>query len=304
VAAAASKGVSWVERFRSCIRRRHGKDEHRRGRVRHDEDESIADLREHDRHHHHGGFAMFIAMSLDSLGTAAGSIPAHTAATSEQNTAIAKIQADMYAKMLPAHDAEKNLLMTLAEGVAVGNIDRTRVDASIANLSATAAGVNDAVAASLNQLHAILTPPQRAALVDKVEAHFAVWNDVNSAEGSADPDARGGRIGRLTTELGLSSNQVDTIRGNIKSSAAGALFDRAEGDEHLRAFGEAFASNAFDAKMLSTAAAANAHIATWGATRMARFYEAVTPVLTHDQDSRLADSLRRHANYKRTQTGT
>jgi hypothetical protein len=37
---------------------------------------------------------------------------------------------------------------------------------------------------------------------------------------------------------------------------------------------------------------------------MARFYEAAVPVLTADQRAKLADSLRRHANYKRTQAET
>jgi Spy/CpxP family protein refolding chaperone len=268
-----------------------------------DDDESIADLREHHRHHHHGGLAMFVAMSLDSLGSAAGSTPAPTAATPDQRDAITKIQADMHAKMRPAHDAEKTVLSTLADGIAAGNIDKARVDGAIAQLSTVAAGVNDAVADSLNRLHATLTPAQRAALVDKVEAHFEVWNEVNSTDESAGrDDAHGGQLGRLTTELGLSSNQVDTILGTLKSSTARVPFDRKEGDQHLHAFGKAFASDVFDARTLSTGASANAHIATWGAVRMARVYEAVSPVLTLDQRTKLADSLRRHANY--TQTGT
>src|ERR1700733_13123340 len=68
-----------------------------------EEDESMADLKEHHRHHNHGGVAMFIAMSLDSLGT-----------TPDENAAITKIQGDIRAKMQPAHDAEKAALLTIA----------------------------------------------------------------------------------------------------------------------------------------------------------------------------------------------
>ncbi len=260
-----------------------------------EEDESIADLKDHHRHHHHGGFAMFVAMSLDSLGT-----------TPEQNAAIKKIQADMYAKMQPAHDAEKNVLLALADGVAVGTIDQTKVDAAVAQTSSAASGVHDAVADSLNQLHATLTPPQRAALVDKVEAHFNVWHQANSEDEPVEKDAHGGHLGKLSKDLGLSSDQVEKIRASFKSSIAAAPvhFDAKEAEFHMKAFDAAFASDTFDAKTLTTGGPANAHIANWGATRMARFYEAVAAVLTPDQRTKLADSLRRHANYKRTPTET
>jgi Spy/CpxP family protein refolding chaperone len=260
-----------------------------------EEDESMGDLKEHHRHHHHGGFAMFISMSLDSLGT-----------TPEQEAAIAKIQTDMRAKMLPAHDAEKVVLSTLADGIVAGKIDHAKVDAAIAKLSAAAAGVHDAVADSLDQLHATLTPPQRTALVDKVEAHLEVWHKANAEDEPAERDAHGGQLGQLAKELSLSPEQVEKIRASFKTSVSSGTvhFDSNEAEAHLKAFGTAFEADAFEAKSLSTGGPANAHIATWGATRMARFYEAATPVLTAAQRAKLAESLRRHANYKRTETET
>src|SRR5271165_2777655 len=124
-----------------------------------EDDESTADLKESHRHHHHGGFAMFIAMSLDSLNV-----------DPDQSAEIVKIQTDMRAKMQPAHDAEKKLLTVLADGIASGKIDVGKVQSAANQLSGSAAGVHDAVTDSLNHLHAVLTAPQRAALVDKVEA--------------------------------------------------------------------------------------------------------------------------------------
>ncbi len=91
-------------------------------------DESTADLAEHHRHHHHGGFAMFIAMSLDTLNI-----------TADQHDAIAKIQADMHAKMQPAHDAEKAVLLALADAVAAGQVDQPKLDVAIAKLGAASA---------------------------------------------------------------------------------------------------------------------------------------------------------------------
>jgi hypothetical protein len=77
-------------------------------------------------------------------------------------------------------------------------------------------------------------------------------------------------------------------------------YDKAEAEAHLKAFAAAFEADTFDAKTVTTGGPANAHLAAWGAHRMAHFYEAVTPVLTPDQRTKLADIVRHHANYKRT----
>src|SRR5580658_6163621 len=129
-----------------------------------EDDQSSADLGEHHRHHHHGGVTMFIAMSLDSLGV-----------SKDQAAAIEKIQGDLFAKMEPAHVAEQNVLNVLADGIAAGTIDGAKVDAAIDGVKAASAGLHEATIDALNQLHAALTPEQRAALVDKVEAHWEVW---------------------------------------------------------------------------------------------------------------------------------
>jgi Spy/CpxP family protein refolding chaperone len=257
------------------------------------DDDSTAELKDHDRHHHHGGFAMFIAMSLDSLGT-----------SPEEDANLAKIQADIRAKLQPAHDAEKNLMLTLADGVAAGNIDQAKVDAAVAQVSSAAAGVHDAVADSLNQLHEVLTPEQRVALADKVEAHLQVWRDANS-DGEPSKVAREGRLAELQKSLALTQDQVEKVRATLSSSMARTgQYDWKEGEASLEAFRTAFVADHFDAKSLGMGGAANAHIATWGAARMSRFYEAVGPVLSADQRARLADILRRHANYSNSQTAT
>lgn len=252
-----------------------------------DADESTADLAEHHRHHHHGGFAMFIAMSLNSLNT-----------TPRQAAAITKIRTDMHAAMAPAHDAERAVLLALADGMASNEIDQPRVDAAIAQLKTASARVHDAVAGSLGALHATLTPPQRAALAYKVEAHFEVWHHANAADEAAMRDAHGGHLGKLAKELVLSPQQVETIRASFTSSMSGVPhFDRAETDARIMAFGAAFAGDTFDPKALSTGSP-NAHMATWGITRTVHFYEAVLPVLTPEQRAKLADDIRRHANYQ------
>jgi Spy/CpxP family protein refolding chaperone len=253
------------------------------------EDESTADLAEHHRHHSHGGFAMFIAMSLDSLGT-----------SPEQQAQIEQLRDQLFAKLQPAHDAEKNVLNILADGVAAGQINDAQIHPAIEQLGAAAAGTHDAVADSLNQLHAILTPSQRQALVDKVEAHLAVWHHANDGDETTVDDTHGGHLGTLAKEINLTPQQVETIRASFNSSIGSApKYDREEAEAHMKAFADAFVAESFDAHAMK-GGEVNGHMATWGAHRMVHFYKAAAPVLTPEQRTKVADSLRRHANYKRT----
>ena len=249
-----------------------------------DVDEVAAGLTEHHRHHHHGGVTLLIALSLDTLGI-----------SPEQRPAVEKIRRDLHARMEPARAAQQRLAAALADGVAAANLDATIVDAAIAQVSAAAATVHDASTDALNKLHAVLTPPERAALVDKVEAHWSVWQKANAEE--TDPaNPEGSRLAMLTTDLGLTQDQVDKIRAGFGDRMkAVPRLDPQEIATHIQAFGDAFRSEKFDAKALTGASGANAHLAGWGAAHLAHFIEAVSPVLTPDQRAEFAQRLREHS---------
>jgi Spy/CpxP family protein refolding chaperone len=251
-----------------------------------EDDDATAGLMEHHRHHHHGGVTLFIAMSLDTLGI-----------SPEQRAAVEKVRTDLLARMEPSRAAEQSLVITLADGVAAGNIDVAKVDAALAQLTAAAAAVHDASADALNQLHEVLTPPQRAALVDKVQAHWAVWRRAN-AEESEGAKPEGGRLATLATDLGLTPDQEDKIRVAVaEGMRAVPRLDPQEIATHLGAFGDAFRSERFDARTLKTASGANEHLVGWGGAHMAHFVEAVSPLLAPDQRARFADRLREHASH-------
>jgi Spy/CpxP family protein refolding chaperone len=267
------------------------------GTVATEDDATSAELKAHHRHHHHGGFAMFILMAADTVGV-----------TPEQQAAVDKIKADLHAKMGPAHEVEKGLLLTLADGVAAGNIDTAKVDAAVAQVSAVAGQVHAATADAVNQLHAVLRPEQRAALVDKVEAQWMLWRNANADEATPHEHEDGGRIAHIQKELNLSADQVEKIKTGFTAqmaavSTAQGKFDPAEAEAHMKAFGGAFAADQFDSKSLTTADGTNAHMATWGATRMVRFYETVSPTLTADQRTKLAEMIREHANHQHGHDG-
>jgi hypothetical protein len=252
-------------------------------------DEATAGLMEHHRFHHHGGVTLFIAMSIDTLG-----VPP------EKKAAVEKIRSELYARMEPASTAEQNLMTVLANGVASAKLDPATVDAAVAQVMATAASVHDASADALNELHAVLSPPERGALVDKVESHWAIWQRVNADDlGATQRDD--GHLARLVVDLGLTSSQIDQVRAGLGGNAkAPARLDPLEVAAHLRAFGDAFRSEKFDAHAFTAAGGVNGRVAGWGAAHLAQLIEAVSPVLTADQRATLAERLREHATHDLT----
>ena len=247
------------------------------------EDESVnEELRAYHRHHHHGGVTMFISMAIDTLGLD----PAKKAQ-------VEKIQNDLHAKMAPARDAEHVLLSTIADGVATGKIDTAKVDAAVAKTGTASAGIHPATVDTLTQLHDALTPVERAALVDKVKAHWEVWHKVN-AEEKAGSTEKGTHLAKLTELLALTPDQVDRISKALSvDPPVTPQSDPKAVDAYVQAFATAFTADKFDPTSLAPAATASAgHLARHGGARMARFYEAVTPVLTPDQRAKLAAHLR------------
>jgi Spy/CpxP family protein refolding chaperone len=250
------------------------------------DDEAVSAELQGEHRHHHAGFAGFVMMAIETIGV-----------TPDQQVAIDKIRTDFRSKMQPVRDANGVVIQTLADGIAAGNIDSARVDAAVAGVTTAAAQMHGATADALNQLHALLRPEQRAALVDKVEAHWTVWKEANAGDPTAESAQPDGHLAHLAAEIGLTTDQVDKVRANLAvASGPRAPFDPTQAEAHMQAFATAFAADTFDANTLTSGAPAGARLATWGAARMARFYETLAPVLTPDQRAKVADNLRQHAS--------
>ncbi len=238
--------------------------------------------------HHYGGVTKLIVMSLADLDLS----PA-------QRATVTKIGADLRDKMAPARVAGRELANVLADGIDAGRVDRAKADGTIADLRAAVAGLHEVTTGSLNQLHEALSPEQRRALADKVLEHWEKWKvahaPADESQAPATPGAR--RIASLATELDLSQDQIDRITTNFSAVMAGV--DQSKDDEveaHLEVFATAFAADDFDAKTLDTENVASVQMSGRGATRMARFYEAVAPVLTVEQRGQLAGHIRDDAS--------
>jgi len=222
---------------------------------------------------------MFINMAVESLG-----LPA------EKKAQVEKIQAELHAKGAPAREAAHAVLELLANGVAAGKIDKAKVDAALKKQEAASKEVHNASIEAMNKLHAALTPEERVALVEKVKAHVEVWKKVNHDEQYGSKE-KGTRLAKLKEELGLTAEQEEKISAALKKDPP-AKPDPAAIDAHIKAFETAFVAEKFDAKSLTTADAANTSISKWGGARMARFYEIVTPLLTPEQRTKLAEHLK------------
>jgi Spy/CpxP family protein refolding chaperone len=254
-----------------------------------DEEGLASDLREHHGHHH-GGVTRLILESVETLG-----------GTPEQHDKIEKIRADLQARLAPVNAANQNLLGVLADVLADGIAspeEQAKVDAAVAQIATAAVAAHGASADALNQLHGVLDAAQRSALIDKVQAHWQVWREANSADdkdnnGLADAEER--RVTHLTKVLGLTPDQVQKMTAALKTGMASASnkLDPSVVDAHLKAFGEAFVKDTFDAKSLS-GDSANSGLAASGASRMARFYVVVAPTLTADQRTKLSEYFHKH----------
>jgi Spy/CpxP family protein refolding chaperone len=256
------------------------------GAVPVEDDSASVELHAHHRHHH-GGFVGFVTAAVETIGV-----------TPDQQAGLDKIKADFKAKVEPERAANGAVMNALADGIAAGAIDQAKIDAAVAGVGTAAGQIHAATADALNQLHALLRPEQRAALVDKINAHWGIWKEANAGDQATDNTKPGGHIAHLATEIGLSPDQVTKTQANLSAlpPASRGPFNPAAAEAHMQAFAAAFVGNTFDAKTLTTSDPANTSVVSWGAGRMVRFYQALTPVLTADQRTKVAAQLREHAN--------
>jgi Spy/CpxP family protein refolding chaperone len=248
-------------------------------------DQLNLELESHHRHNH-AGFAGLVMDAVETLGV-----------TADQEATIDKIKGEFHKKMKPVREANKAVINLLADGVAAGKIDTAKVDAAVAKATADSTAAHGATDDLLNDLHKALKPEQRVALVDKLDAQWAVWKEANAGVQAVDNGKPDGHLTHLAKELSLTDDQVAKVKASLDGAKdAKKPFDTAAADTHFKEFSAAFGAEGFDAKKLAAATAEGPHLVQWGAARMARFYEALTPVLTPDQRTKVADKLRQRAS--------
>jgi hypothetical protein len=251
--------------------------------ARADEDEDATRaLYQHVRHHQHGGITQFVEQSLDTLGE-----------EPSKQQKVDELAEQLHACTEPLEQAEQQVLGVIADGAAAGRLDTAKAQLPVAQIEGAGAAIHGCVAKPLNELHALLSAPERNALAYKVRAHWAVWRHLNVDLPLSSRDKEGA-IEELVHELKLDAKQGDALVKALEGSQPTKL-DKSVAEAQVEAFEKAFDGAGFDATKVTTQSTGS--LSVHGAQRMIAFYQAAIPILSADQRTQLASHLREHAGH-------
>jgi Spy/CpxP family protein refolding chaperone len=210
--------------------------------------------------------------------------------TVSQRPVVEKLAADTATRHTASRAAHRDLMLAIAAQLQAGAIDRTSLQPKIDALGAALQAAQPADRASFEQLHALLTPDQRTAFVNAVEAHVA---DRVSAAQDKHP------LHQWAVDLQLTDDQKAQIRAAMKEHWQEAAHDGngapwAEHRQQAKAMLTAFTQERFVMDEVSPAkdVAGRAQRMT---ARMLGIAEAALPVLTPQQRTLAAQKLRDRA---------
>jgi Spy/CpxP family protein refolding chaperone len=228
-------------------------------------------------HPHHPGL-IGEALKLDSL-------------TPEQRAAVVELAAARRSARTPVRQADARVLSQLAQQVEQASIDEQALATNLSAEHSAAVAESAADKDTLGRLHALLTPAQRNALVDDLEAEHA---RARHAEHGAD-GGRGEHGGLRAWEgkLGLTPAQksqiVASLRAEHHNGAAPPPDQERRSEEHsaVREAIESFRGDSFAPDAL-------VRVEHRG-ERVEMLARAMVPVLTPAQRAHLGELLRERA---------
>jgi Spy/CpxP family protein refolding chaperone len=230
--------------------------------------------RPHHGRHGHGGL-LGASLRLDSLSaTQRQQIDGLVA---QEKTAHANVRV-----------ARGQLMQAIASGIDAGSINDRSITPSVQAVEGAIAGDEPSDRATLEKLHAVLTPAQRVELATRIESRTAKM-EAHRAEA----DAKGPRenVGRWARGLGLSDAQRDQIEANLASTkpAVDETLRNEERATHQHVL-EAFKGDRF--VMNEIAPAKDPRLIAGEVEGMVRVAKASAPVLTVDQRATASAKLR------------
>ena len=203
----------------------------------------------------------------------------------DQTTTVAGIRTSLQAAAAPVRTARAALGVELAKEVRAGTLDESRIQPLVEKVTAAHVATRPAMQAAVQQIHDTLDATQRQALVAAMRAK----GEQGHARG-----AMKGRMERIAAELGLSDDQVATIRASMKAAfvARGDTMRAEHGQMKARmeTLASAFEGEAFDARALDVGEHIGAGVAHVAGIHQA-FLNAAVPVLTAAQREALATKI-------------
>lgn len=228
----------------------------------------------------------------------------------DQRTAIEQLAKDTETRMEPARKARGDLMLAIADQVQKGAIDRTALQPKIDAVAAAHQTAQPGNRAAFEKLHDLLTPEQRLAFVNAMQAEHHEHQGQGQGQGQG---MMRGRMQKWAADLGLSQDQQDQIKTKMQArwqahfagTVTGADPTNAAQDGHMMAEGhkmheqykamlEAFKTDNF--KMDQVAPAQDhREMANGFAGHMLGMLETALPVLTPEQRTIAANKVREHA---------
>lgn len=239
----------------------------------------------------------------------------------EQKSAVDALKADLAKLEDGTKEGRAQLKSDVADGVAAGKLDKAKIDADTKKLVKAAESTASSVQEAMNKLHKTLDPEQRKKLVELMHAKAETMHEHAKAEtmhehGKAEGHERGkaeghehGEMGehamgphktleKLSEELALTADQKDKLKTKMDAlmkthmAAQKGHFD--EMQKRMKAVGDAFAGDKFDAKNARVGEKLGDMIQLMTKHRV-QFVEAVLSVLTPEQRTKFAAHVRQHS---------
>jgi Spy/CpxP family protein refolding chaperone len=228
----------------------------------------------------------------------------------EQRTELEKLAIAADQRHAAMADGKKDLMLTLADQIEKGSVDKGALQPKIDRIVADAEKGRPDDQAALARVHAILDPDQRNAFADALEAKFKGKHHGHGGPSgekgekgeNGDHPKMGGMHGmmQLAADLKLTDEQKTQIKDAIKSGHEGR--DGHSFREMHQRMGEgkkvmdSFRTEKFDPSAATPATEQLRTRVTAGTGRMVGIVEKVVPILTPEQRKIAADKLRGMAN--------
>lgn len=218
----------------------------------------------------------------------------------DQRTALEAVHKDNKGKSEPMREARRQLSAMLADGVAAGSIDRAKVDPQTEKLVQSVQAMVPVWQDSMNKLHATLDPAQRKQLIETMRTKGERWKDhaqMHAAQHGGPGAMMKQRFQHFAKELQLTQDQMHAIRDKMQAKMGSSEQKEAhrkraeEMREHMKAVGDAFMTDKFDAKALDVGKNA-ADMTRLGTKGIIDFIDTVQTVLTPEQRARFAQIIR------------
>jgi hypothetical protein len=203
----------------------------------------------------------------------------------DQKQTVAALRASLHEQAAPVRAARAAMGAEVARQVRAGALDEARLQPLHDQITAAVAATKPGLQAAVQQIHDTLDAGQRSALVASMRAkgeHFKGHHAMKE------------HMQRIAAELGLSDDQVATIRASVKASFAergeAMHADHAQMKAHMETLATAFQSDTFDAKALGVGDHLGGAMGRFAGMRKA-FLQAAVPVLSPAQREKLAAKI-------------